>query len=78
MAGLMRKVGSRKGPLRTGKRSAYGCLSDSRSQSAERYDLPFGLWMHAAFTGLDVSRIVTVVLTKEGTSEMGCPFCTLT
>jgi hypothetical protein len=31
--------------------------------------------MHAAFTGLDVSRIVTVVLTKEGTSEMGCPFC---
>jgi hypothetical protein len=74
MAGLMRKVGSRKGPLRTGKRSTYGCISDSRSQSAERYDLPFGLWMLIAFTGLDVSRIVTVVLTKEGHLSNGVPF----
>src|ERR1700730_17480925 len=76
MAGLMCEVGYRKGPSRTGTGDTFGCISNSRSQSAVRYDLPsLSGRLVAAETGLDVSRSVAVVLNGRGTSAMGCPFC---
>jgi hypothetical protein len=63
------------GTLAQEKEPHHDGVTHSRSQPAERYDLPFRLWVQVALTGLDVSRIVTVVLTKEmGTLETGCSF----
>jgi hypothetical protein len=64
-AGLMRDRRQPQGTLAQEKEPHHDGVTHSRSQPAERYDLPLRLWVQVALTGLDVSRIVTVVLTKE-------------